>query len=105
MGTAASAFFRETTDSALARNHGFRNNGAASPDVAAGIPSCRENLSDRRADFAGKSGSLALELRADRGGVALLEKALKYREKSPASALTHCRLRLRPFMRRRNRSL
>src|SRR6516225_3075112 len=41
---------------------------AAFPDAATGIPSRRENLSDRRADFAGESGSLALEPRADRGG-------------------------------------
>ena len=41
---------------------------AAFPDVATGIPSRRENLSDRRADFAGEPGSLALEPGADRGG-------------------------------------
>jgi len=33
---------------------------AAFPDVATGIPSRRENLSDRRADLAGKPGPLAL---------------------------------------------
>ncbi len=37
-------------------------------------------------------------------GVALLERALKDQQKSVASAPTRCRLRLRPFMRRRNRS-
>jgi RNA polymerase sigma-70 factor, ECF subfamily len=42
--------------------------GAACPDVAPGIPSRRENLSGRRADFAGESGPLALEPGADRGG-------------------------------------
>jgi hypothetical protein len=73
------------------------NKSAAFPDVATGIPSRRENLADRRANFAGEPGSLALEPGADRAeGVALLEKAL---------ALKHCRLQLRPFMRRRNRSL
>ena len=41
---------------------------AAFPDVATGIPSRRENLFDRRADFAGEPGSLALEPGADRGG-------------------------------------
>src|SRR5258708_10469197 len=41
---------------------------AAFPDVATGIPSRRENLSDRRADFAGEPGTLTLEPRADRGG-------------------------------------
>ena len=51
---------------------------AAFPDVATGIPSRRENLAGRRADFARKSGSLALELGAEEG-VALLEKALKSR--------------------------
>ena len=53
---------------ARAGSHGFRSNGAAFPDVATGIPSRRENLSDRRADFAGESGPLALEPGADRGG-------------------------------------
>jgi predicted RNA polymerase sigma factor len=38
------------------------------PEVAAGIPSRRENLSDRRADLAGKSRPLALEPGADRRG-------------------------------------
>ena len=38
-------------------------------------------------------------------GVALLEKALEYSRSPAASALTHSRLRLRPFMPRRNRSL
>src|SRR5271169_3852512 len=41
---------------------------ATFPDVATGIPSRRENLSNRRADFAGEPGSLALEPGADRGG-------------------------------------
>src|SRR5208282_5642006 len=40
---------------------------AAFPDVATGIPSRRENIADRRADFAGEPGSLALEPGADRG--------------------------------------
>ena len=44
------------------------DHGPAFPDVASGIPSRRENLSDRRADFAGKSRPLALEPGADRGG-------------------------------------
>ena len=42
---------RTSFDRVLARagsgNHWFRNNGAACPDVATGIPSRRENLSDR----------------------------------------------------------
>src|SRR6202035_515736 len=38
------------------------------PDVATGIPPRRENLSDRRADFAGASRPRALEPGADRGG-------------------------------------
>ena len=75
---------------------------AACPDVAAGIPSRRENLSDRRADFAGESRPLALEPRADRGGSGIGGESP---EAPAASALTHCRLRLRPFMRRRNRPL
>jgi len=41
---------------------------AAFPDVAPRISSRRENLSERRADFAGESRPLALEPRADRGG-------------------------------------
>ncbi len=40
------------------------NHGPACPDVATGIPSRRENLSDRRADFAGESRPLALEPRS-----------------------------------------
>ena len=40
--------------------------GTALPDVATGIPSHRENLSGRRADFAGESRSLTLESGADR---------------------------------------
>ena len=76
--------------------------GAAFPDVATGIPSRRQNLSDRRADFAGQPGSLALEPGANRGGSGIAGES----PGSPAaSAPTHCRLRLRPFMRRRNRSL
>ena len=64
----------------------------------------------RRAARTSPTGELILLENQDRSlwnrkqiaeGVALLEKAL-----NPAvSALTHCRLRLRPFMRRRNRSL
>ena len=77
-------------------------NWAAFPDVATGIPSRRENLSDRRADFAGEPRPLALEPGADRGGSGIAGESP---EAPAASALTHCRLRLRPFMRRRNRSL
>jgi RNA polymerase sigma-70 factor (ECF subfamily) len=38
----------------------------AFPDVATGIASRRENVADRRVDFAGEAGSFALESRADR---------------------------------------
>ena len=49
--------------------------GPACPDVAPGIPSRRENLSDRRADFAGKSRPLALEPGADRGGSGIAKES------------------------------
>src|SRR4029434_7870175 len=44
------------------------SHGSAFPDVATGIPPCRQNIADRRADFAGEPGSLSLGPRADRGG-------------------------------------
>ncbi len=67
----------------------------------------------RRAARTSPTGELILLENQDRAlwnreqiaeGVALLEKALSPRSPA-ASALTHCRLRLRPFMRRRNRPL
>ena len=79
--------------------------GAACPDVAAGIPPRRENVSDRRADLAGESRPLALEQRADRGGSGVAGESPESSRSPAASAPTHCRLRLRPFMPRRNRSL
>ena len=79
---------------------GAGSHWAAFPDVAAGIPSRRENIADRRADFAGEAGSLALEPGADRGGSGIAGESA---DSPAASALTHCRVRLRPFMRRRNR--
>ena len=55
-------------------------------DVAPGIPPRRQNLSDRRADFAGASRPLALEQRADRGGSGLAGESPgvleKHRQKS-----------------------
>ena len=51
------------TDRASARAGGYR---AACSDVAAGIPSRSEDFSSWRADLAGESRSLALELRTDR---------------------------------------
>ena len=67
----------------------------------------------RRAARTSPTGELILLENQDRSlwnreqiaeGVALLEKALGLASPA-ASAPTHCRLRLRPFMRRRNRSL
>src|SRR5882762_9743430 len=52
----------------LVFNEGY---SAAFPDVATGISSRREKLSDRRADFAGAPGSLALEPGTDRGRVGI----------------------------------
>ena len=101
---ARKACFRKSwVRKARGRKSSAGSDGAAFPDVAAGIPSRRENLSDRRADFAGESGPLALEPGADRGGSGIAGESPVRRP--AASALTHCRLRLRPFMRRRNRSL
>ena len=42
--------------------------GSACVDVAAGIASRCEKIAERRADFAGEPGSLAVESGADRGG-------------------------------------
>src|ERR1700684_4505251 len=87
---------------ARARGPKAGNHGAAGPDVAPGIPSRRENLSGRRADFAGNSRSLALEPGADRGGGSGIAGESP---ELPASVLRHCRLRSRPFILKRNRSL
>ena len=44
---------------------------AAFPDVASRIPSRREDIADRRADFAGEPRPLTLEPGADRGGTGI----------------------------------
>jgi hypothetical protein len=48
---------------------GARSHWPAFPDAAAGVPSRREEIADRRAHPVGKSGSFALEPRADRRGI------------------------------------
>src|ERR1700723_2442431 len=63
-----------TADRTPARAGSHRS---AFPDVAAGIPSRRENIADRRSDSAGESRPLALEPGADRGGSGIAGEALK----------------------------
>ena len=62
----------------------------------------RENNPGRRADSAGEPGSFALEPGADRRGSGIGGESP---DSPTALALTHCRLRLRPFMQRRNQPL
>jgi RNA polymerase sigma-70 factor, ECF subfamily len=80
------------------------------PEEVIGLLSLMLLQESRHAARTSPTGELILLENQDRSlwnreqiaeGIALLEKALK----SAASALTHCRLRLRPFMRRRNRWL
>ena len=46
--------------------------------LLAGIPPRRENLADRRADFAGEPGSLAVEPGADRGGSGIVGESPEF---------------------------
>ena len=74
---------------------GTGSDRAACADAAAGIPSRRENLADRRADFAESQDRSLWNREADRGGRCTAWRGPSSRA---ASALTHCRRRLRPFI-------
>jgi hypothetical protein len=56
------------------------------PEVAIGFLSRREDIADRRADFAGESGPLTVESEADLGGSGITSEAIQNPSLIPRSA-------------------